>query len=56
MNGMKYLSIMLIMSHPCGIKHKTLFVKNELNAFSDRGYVYGRFEKKIIQISQKLTR
>ena len=43
-------------SHPCGIKHKTLLVKNELNAFSNRGYFYGHFEKKIIQISQKLTK
>ena len=36
-------------SHPGGIKHKTLFVKNELNTFSDRGYLYGHNEKKLFK-------
>ena len=46
----------LYVSHPGEIKHKTLLLKNELNAFSNRGYFYSHFEKKIIQISQKLTK
>ena len=32
------------LSHPCQIKHKTLFLKFELNAFSNRGDI--SFEKK----------
>ena len=37
-------------------KTKPFLSKNELNAFSDREYVYGHFEKKnIIQISQKVN-
>ena len=44
------------MSHLGEIKHKTLFVKIELNAFPYGGYIYGHFEKKIIQIPQKLTK
>ena len=42
-------------SHPLTIKRKTLFLKIELNAFSNRGHIYGHFEKKI-QISRKLTK
>ena len=50
-------SILLIyVSHPLAIKRKTLFLKIELNAFSNRGHIYGHFEKKIIQISRKLTK
>ena len=33
-------------SHPCGIKYKTLFIKIDLNTFPNRGYFYGHFEKK----------
>ena len=33
-------------SHPGEIKHKTLLPKNEVNAFSNRRYFYGHFEKK----------
>ena len=43
-------------SHLGEIKHKTLFVKIELNAFSYRGHMYGHFKKKIIQIPQNLTK
>ena len=39
-------------SHPCQIKHKTLFLKIELNAFSNRGHIYGHFEKKNSNISK----
>ena len=28
-------------SHPCPIKHKTRFLTIELNAFSNRGHIYG---------------
>ena len=28
---------------------KTLFVKNKLNTFSDRGYLYGHNEKKLFK-------
>ena len=34
------------MSHLLAIKRKTLFLKIELNAFSNRGHIYDRFEKK----------
>ena len=44
------------MSHPCPIKHKTLYIKIELSAFTNRGHFFGHFEKKIIQISKKLTK
>ena len=39
-------------SHPCTIKHKTRFLKIELNAFSNSGHMYGNLEKKIQIISQ----
>ena len=39
-------------SHPCQIKHKTLFLKIELNAFSNRGHIYGHFVKKNSHISK----
>ena len=42
-------------SHPCQIKHKTLFLKIDLNAFSNRGHIYGHFENKN-QINRKLTK
>ena len=45
-----------IVSRLLAIKRKTLFLKIELNAFSNRGYIYGHFEKIIIQISRKLTK
>ena len=32
-------------SHPCQIEHKTLFLKIELNAFSNRGHIYSHSEK-----------
>ena len=47
---------LLFVSRPCQIKNKTIFLKIELNAFSNRGHFYGHFEKKIIQISTKLTK
>ena len=34
------------------MKQKTLFLKIELNSFSNRGHIYSHFEKKKIQISQ----
>ena len=33
-------------SRPLAIKRKTLFLKIELNAVSNRGHIYGHFEKK----------
>ena len=47
---------LIYVSHPCPIKHLTLFVKIELNAFSNIGHIYSHFEKKKNQISQKLTK
>ena len=35
---------------------KTLSLKIEMNTFSNRGHIYGHFEKKKIQISRKLTK
>ena len=35
---------------------KNFFLKIELNKFSNRGHIYGHFEKEIIQISRKLTK
>ena len=44
-------------SHPLAIKRKTLFLKIELNAFSNRAHIYRYFEKKNqIPVSQKLTK
>ena len=36
-------------SHPCHIKHKALFLKIELNAFSNSGHIYGHCEKKLFK-------
>ena len=39
----------MYLSHPCQIKHKILFIKIEINAFSNRGHImFGHFEKKSI--------
>ena len=37
---------LITVSHSCPNKHKTLFLKIELNALSYRGHFYGHFEKK----------
>ena len=48
-NGEENKSIYV--SLPCPIKHKTPFVKIELNAFSNsnRRHFYGHFEKKLFK-------
>ena len=42
-----------LVSHLGETEHKKLLLINEVNAFSNRGYFYGYFWRKI-QISQKL--
>ena len=37
------------MSRPLAIKQKTLFLKIELNAFSNRGHIYGHYGKKLFK-------
>ena len=39
----------LYVLRPLAIKRKTLFLKIELNAFSNTGHIYGHFEKKLFK-------
>ena len=54
-NNFSYIDLLYV-SRPLAIKRKTLFLKIEQNAISNRAYIYGHFEKIIIQISRKLTK
>ena len=45
-----FLQCIEFVSRPLEIKRKTLFLKTELNAFSNRGHIiYGHFEKNVFK-------
>ena len=46
--GIVYETEVYYVSHPLAIKRKTLFLKIELKAFSNRGDFYGHFGKKTL--------